>query len=63
MPVKLISELKENEAFAVICGVSNKYRKEIKQSLERFIHFNWIDINLRDIARLEYLEECYDGAR
>lgn len=63
MPVKLINELKENEAFSVICGVSKKYREEIKQSLEKYIYYNWIDINLQDIARLEYLEECYDGVR
>lgn len=63
LAVKLISELKENQTFSVICGVSEKYREEIKQELENLIYLDWIEINLQEIVRLELLEERYDRAR
>ncbi len=55
--VKQICELDKMDSFAVICGVSEKYRKEMIQSLELYKKCVWIDIDLLDVVRVERLGE------
>ena len=55
--VKQISELDKMDSFAVICGVSEKYRKEMIQSLELYKKCVWIDVVLLDVVRVERLRE------
>lgn len=57
MEVKSIGELETNTPFSVICGVSERYKKEIRENLDKYVFCNWIDLDIRDMIRLQKFEE------
>lgn len=59
MPIRYVDDLCKQEAFAVICGVGEKYREELREALEPYELHEWIDMDVGGIARLLQLEETY----
>lgn len=50
--IKRISELQGTEEFIVLCGVSEYYREEMKESFTIYGLHEWVDMDLKGIERL-----------
>lgn len=50
--LKRIEDLKEDEAFIVLCGVSEYYREEMKGALKKYRLHEWIEMDLIGIEKL-----------
>ncbi len=57
VPVREISEIGEDEAFVVICGVNWAHRNEMKANFVQYKYCEWLDVDVRDIVWLERLQE------
>ena len=47
--IQEISELNKEEAFTVLCGVSEKYKEEFKDIFSKYEMCEWIEFDIREI--------------
>lgn len=59
IPVKQIKDLNEKKAYVVLCGVSEKYKEELKWIVKKDILCQWFEIDIPGMIRLMQLEQKY----
>lgn len=59
IPVKQIKDLNEKKPYVVLCGVSEKYKDELKEIVKKDILCQWFEMDIPEIARLIQFEEKY----
>jgi hypothetical protein len=57
IPVKAVGELENGEAAVILCGVSERYREEVRQSFDKLPFCRWTETDMAQIKRLRELEE------
>lgn len=60
LDIRLIRNLDRKKAFCVICGVGEKYKKEMKTALQTYEAHEWIDLDNAGIAKLLQLEKKHN---
>lgn len=51
-PVVSIHDMVIHESFLVICGVSEKYKEEVKEQLTSYKFHRWFEINIQEIIKI-----------
>lgn len=61
IPVKQIKNLNEKKPYVVFCGVSEKYKEELKRIVKKDILCRWVEIDIPGIIRLTQFEQTYQN--
>lgn len=61
IPVKQIKNLNEKKPYVVFCGVSEKYKEELKRIVKKDTLCRWVEIDIPGIIRLTQFEQTYQN--